>query len=87
MKINRLIMLQHNSALFVNIFHVYFVDSGKYITESEGNCFRFFALQAVGKDAMRRTLDSMPENFEQIWDRFEKYCKQRKGKFLECMYN
>lgn len=65
----------------------YFVDSGKYVTENEGNCLRFFALQAVGKVATRKILDSMPDTFERKWDRFEKYCKQRKGKFLECMHN
>lgn len=66
-----------------NIINVFVDDSGKFVTEKEENCFRFFELQDVGRVAMRTKLDSMPGTFKNKWDRFEIFCKRRKGKFLD----
>lgn len=60
----------------------YFVDSG--VTENEQNCFRFFRLQYVSREAMRTILDGIPGIFKKKWEKFEECCKRWNGKFLNC---
>lgn len=44
---------------------------------------RFFELQSAAMEAMRKSLDSMSGTFQMKWVNFEKFCKHRKGKFLD----
>lgn len=57
-----------------------FAESKMFATEKEGNCLRYFALQDVSREAMRKALDSMPDKFETIWKRFMKYCNDNNRK-------
>lgn len=53
-----------------------FLDCGKYSTEQEGNCLRFFALQTVSANAMRIAFDNMqPIQFEDKMKDFKQNCK------------
>lgn len=59
-----------------------FLESGKFTTEKEGNCLRFFALQSVSLDALRIALDNMSESFQTKWQRFANYCKMKEKELL-----
>lgn len=65
-----------------NIIDVRLDESGKFTTEKEGNCLRFFALQSVSLDALRIALDNRPESFQTKWERFTNYCKMKKRELL-----
>lgn len=65
-----------------NIIDVRLDESGKFTTEKEGNCLRFFALQAVSLDALRIALNNRPGSFQTKWERFTNYCKMKKRELL-----
>lgn len=56
----------------------FFSDSGKFATEREGNCLRFFALQAISRDAMEKALDSMPGTFQSKLQTYVNMCISKK---------
>lgn len=75
--------------LYVYKFYIMFfsiLDSGNLPTEAEGNCLRFYLLQKVSTNAMRALLDKKSGTFAVIWNIYQKFCTQKKGKFLEGYY-
>lgn len=68
-----------------NIIKVLVNDSGNLPSEAEGNCLRFYLLQKVSTNAMRALLDKKSVTFAVIWNGFQKFCTQKKGKFLEVL--
>lgn len=65
----------------MQLFHFMFIlDSKRFASEKEGNCLRFFALQSVSTDAIRRVLDNVQGNFNNKWQAYIKWCNSNKGK-------
>lgn len=46
----------------------FILDSDKFSTKEQGNCLRFFALQATSADTMRKVLDNLPDTFKNLID-------------------
>lgn len=59
-----------------NKISVYVDDSGKF--SNQGNCLRFFALQAVSADAMKKVCNSKFDKFEEIIKKLIDDCKLNK---------
>lgn len=72
----------------LQVLHYVFsiLDSGDLPTEAEGNCLRFYLLQKVSTNAMRALLDKKSVTFAAIWNDYQKFCTQKKGKFLKGYY-
>lgn len=57
----------------INFFSIsFFSDTDKFSTKEQGNCLRFFALQATSADTMRKVLDNLPDKFENLINNVKK---------------
>lgn len=68
-----IIVVFWNSFLFI-IVSLSILDTGKFSTETQGNYFRYIALQSLCADALRKTFDNLPDTFEEKLNKFKQKC-------------
>lgn len=82
----------HIAILFILTCYVFFLfslDSGMYSSEKQGNCLRYFALQSVCSDAMRKAFDNLSGTFAGKISKFKQHCSKnvkKWGQLIKCNY-